>query len=836
MNTGKTTSGHVAAVIALGGLAGCSGGGDAGSADAGGPSVSFSTSGSAAAESGGVTTVTVRLSAPGSGTADEVTVDVVDAASGTATSGTDYAAFAPQRVTFPAGSANGATQDVALSCLADNLVEGADETVVLALQGVAGAAISGASEHTVVIEDAQAATVRFTQGTTITADESAALYPLTVELDLPPGTALAFDIDLVASDDGSGDATPGSDYAAFAAQAVTFPAASPDGTTVDLQVQVLDDGDAEGPEFLAIALSGADLALVSGGGSVRHVLSITDDEAPPSSAFGASSGDTGTETSHASGDSIDLGAEVNGLGPNTGTVLIVRNLGGGAMQLGTPVLGGADPNDFAIEVTAASNPDVSGFGAPSTGPPRDVATPFLRRAALPAGEEDPLPGVALLMDEAAVRNLDGIDSVRMHGVPLPGLGEVTLALERRPLPIAADAVLQVDGAPVTGGPQTLLSDLSIWSGSAVEIPGSTAFIVLGPQGPEGRVELPFGIGRTIHVTTERAPTADGDPARVRIVHEADLAGFPAFDRPALCSGAALVPGDDLDLDIDPMVMGAPTTSGLVAPANCRLAIETDYQLFQKFGSSSELTSYVTGLVAAVSDVYMRDVQTTLSIAYLGVHTTSADPWTAPDGGGDVASLLSEFRGAWNASGWPATADLAHFLSGASLGGGLAYVNVLCNQSFGYGVSANLHGGIDWNSWTGSAGSFTWDFVVLAHELGHNFGASHTHNYCPPIDTCYDNCNGPTSCSQGTIMSYCHTCGGMDNVDIEFHPNIANIMRQRVDASCLGDASMAPGDQVTYRVRFAPESGAGAKAATLTFDHDAQNAPDPFVLNLTGDAQ
>ena len=124
MNTGKTTSGHVAAVIALGGLAGCSGGGDAGSADTGGPSVSFSTSGSAAAESGGVTTVTVRLSAPGAGTADAVTVDVVDAASGTATSGTDYAAFAPQRVTFPAGSANGATQDVALSCLADNLVEG----------------------------------------------------------------------------------------------------------------------------------------------------------------------------------------------------------------------------------------------------------------------------------------------------------------------------------------------------------------------------------------------------------------------------------------------------------------------------------------------------------------------------------------------------------------------------------------------------------------------------------------------------------------------------------------------------------------------------------------
>lgn len=838
MMKGQPKCGRAAAITIVGGigatLAGCSGGGDA-AAEALGSTVAFSNSGGTAAESGGLATVTVVLTTPLPATITELTVDVVDAGTGSATSGSDYAAFAPQRVTFPVGSLNGATQNVTVTALADTLVEGTDETVVLGLQSAAGGTISGTSAHTVTIEDAQEATVQFSQGTTITADESASVYPLAIELDLPAGATLDFDIDLVASDDGTGDATSGADYAAVAPQAVAFPSGTADGATVNVNVQVLDDADVEGPEFFAIALSGPDFALVSGGGATRHVFSITDDEAPPAPAFTATSGATGTETSHASGDAIDLGIQVNGLGPNTGTVLIVRNQGGSAMQLGTPVLAGTDPNDFALEVTGASNPAVGGLGAPA-GPTEDVATPFLRRAALPEGQDDPLPGVALLMDEAAVRGLDGIDSVRMHGVPLPGLGEVTLALERRPLPIAPDAILSVDGEAVTGGPRAVLSDLSVWSGSAVEIPGSTAFIVLGPQGPEGRVELPFGIGRTIHVTTERPPTADGDPAQVRIVHEADLAGFPAFDRPALCSGTALVPGDVPDLDLDPVALGAPTTSGLVTPANCRLAIETDYQLFQQFGSSSDLTTYVTGLVAAVSDVYMRDIQTTLSIAYLGVHTTAADPWTTPDGGGDTAAMLTEFRAAWNTSGWPATADLAHFLSGSNLGGGIAYVNVLCNQSFGYGVSANLNGNINWNTWTGSAGSFTWDFVVLAHELGHNFGASHTHSYCPPIDVCYDNCNGSTSCSQGTIMSYCHTCGGMDNIDIEFHPNIANIMRQRVDASCLGDASMAPGDQVTYRLRFNPDSGAGAKSATLTFDHDAGNAPDPFVLNLSGNAQ
>ncbi|MEO0664086.1 MAG: M12 family metallo-peptidase, partial [Planctomycetota bacterium] len=174
--------------------------------------------------------------------------------------------------------------------------------------------------------------------------------------------------------------------------------------------------------------------------------------------------------------------------------------------------------------------------------------------------------------------------------------------------------------------------------------------------------------------------------------------------------------------------------------------------------------------------------------------SSSDPWSTPETpGGDTGDMLSEFRSAWNSSGWPVSADLAHFLSGDNLGGGIAYVNVLCNSSFGYGVSANLNGNINWGSWTGAAGSFTWDFVVVAHELGHNFGTGHTHSYCPPIDVCYDNCSASTSCSQGTIMSYCHTCGGMDNIDLRFHQQVANVMRQRVESSCLGDAAMGTGD-------------------------------------------
>ena len=149
---------------------------------------------------------------------------------------------------------------------------------------------------------------------------------------------------------------------------------------------------------------------------------------------------------------------------------------------------------------------------------------------------------------------------------------------------------------------------------------------------------------------------------------------------------------------------------------------------------------MTSLIGAISAQYFEDVQTTLSIAYLGIHTGSNDGWTSQDSGGNAGDLLNEFRAAWGSS-WPATADLAHFISGASLGGGVAYVDVLCSPGFGFGVSGNISGNIDWGTWTGAAAGFTWDFMVVAHELGHNFGSQHTQDACPPLDRCYSNCTG-----------------------------------------------------------------------------------------------
>ena len=84
------------------------------------------------------------------------------------------------------------------------------------------------------------------------------------------------------------------------------------------------------------------------------------------------------------------------------------------------------------------------------------------------------------------------------------------------------------------------------------------------------------------------------------------------------------------------------------------------------------------------------------------------------------------------------------------------------------------------------------------------------------------------------MSYCHvSCGGLNNIDLYFHPVTANIMRANVLSSCLGDAALLPGDFVQYRVRFNPMTTTGVRSANLEFTHDATNVTQPYRVRLTG---
>jgi hypothetical protein len=852
--------GHAAVLLAgsLAGLsAGCSGFGEV-DVESNPTVVSFASDTFPGSELLGSGALVVALVTEQPETSEEIAVTVSDLGTGNATSGSDYGAFAPFIVTFPVGSVSGDTVNVDLSVLNDNTAEGANEIVRFGLSDASGAAAVGITQTELEINDAQVASLSFDTTSTITPDESSASYDVVVTLGLTAGATLGFDIDTVLQDDGTGTADSGADYVAVASTPIQFPAGTAAGAQQIITLQVLDDADSEGMEYFAIHITGNGLDELDRSGPTRHVVNITDDESAPTAVITATSGPTGTETTHAgAGDVMSLGIGVNDAGPNTGSLLVVTNSGGQAMDLNQPTLSGANETDFRLEVESASLEVGTRASAGLTPPSEfiDLAAPFRRLDSQAASATSELkqvaqPGLSLTLDEAALLDLSLVDRVRFHGFPLPdGLGDVTLELERIELPIASDAILSVDGVTVPGGPRALISDLSTWRGSVVEMPGAKAFIAFtGEAGPQGFIKLDQATDNMIHIASESRASATS-PAMSRMIHESGLTDLALSERTS-CGGQVAVPGTTRNNDLASMGFLPPDGSGIptigstpgtseTTVANCRLAIETDFQLYEKFNSSSDLTDYVTSLVAAISDQYFEDVQTTLSIAYLGIHTDSNDGWTTPDGPGDTAAMLAEFKSAWSdgANTWPVSADLAHFLSGANIGGGRAYLGVICNQNFGFGVSGNLRANINWGTWTGNASAIAWDFIVVAHELGHNFGAEHTHELCPPLDECFaGSCVSSTSCGQGTIMSYCHTCaGGTSNINLNFHPVLADIMRQEVNGSCLGDALMQAGDEIRYRLRFDPRSGAGAKTATLQFEHTAPNAPSPFNITLNATA-
>jgi hypothetical protein len=213
---------------------------------------------------------------------------------------------------------------------------------------------------------------------------------------------------------------------------------------------------------------------------------------------------------------------------------------------------------------------------------------------------------------------------------------------------------------------------------------------------------------------------------------------------------------------------ADTTADRAGP--CRLAdiaVETDWEYTANIfgGNTTASAAYAVTLMAADSEIYQRDVHTRLRVSFLRVWSDANDPYTTTDN----YERIFEFQNYWNANMTHIQRHAAHFLAGV-LGstGGVAYYPGLCQAGYDYGLSSYLSGYfpyplVDHNGQN-------WDLMVTAHELGHNFGAPHTHDV--GIDGCG---NGDCShATQGTIMSYCHTCsGGMSNIVMNLHNVIIN---------------------------------------------------------------
>lgn len=209
------------------------------------------------------------------------------------------------------------------------------------------------------------------------------------------------------------------------------------------------------------------------------------------------------------------------------------------------------------------------------------------------------------------------------------------------------------------------------------------------------------------------------------------------------------------------------------PSLTEIAFDADFEFFQKNANSVINTVNDIELVMnGVDFIYDRDVNIAYEFTTFVVRSTSDDPYTTSD----MGDLLCEFRSTWNSA--PENAirrDVAQLYTGKTIQGstiGLAWLGVVCNQN---GADCGSFGNLAYNS---VESRFSLNLgnrqALSAHELGHNFNATH--------------CNGASPCH---IM--CASLGGCDGVNggnLKFGPTeTSQIISFRNSLGCIPAAPL-----------------------------------------------
>lgn len=211
-------------------------------------------------------------------------------------------------------------------------------------------------------------------------------------------------------------------------------------------------------------------------------------------------------------------------------------------------------------------------------------------------------------------------------------------------------------------------------------------------------------------------------------------------------------------------------------------IEVDHNMYNKHnGNLENIEAWVLNIMSQVAILYIEhDIPITVS----GIQVwDEADPYVSATNTSQALSLFrNEVRNNPNNNG-----RLAHLLSGRSLGGGIAYLNTLCSTSLGVAVSANMNSGYT------PYPNYSWNVMVVAHEMGHNIGSQHTHDCVwNGNGTAIDGCGAINGCPDlpnpeggGTIMSYCHLTSVGINLTKGFGPQPGQLLSDRyTEALCV----------------------------------------------------
>ena len=266
-----------------------------------------------------------------------------------------------------------------------------------------------------------------------------------------------------------------------------------------------------------------------------------------------------------------------------------------------------------------------------------------------------------------------------------------------------DLELELNSRVIAAARQNpLLSGMDIYRGEIAGKPGSWARIVVADGMPRGM----FWDGQDLYAI-EAPGDSIVDATGPVIFRLADMHVAPGSMSCGSASVAMTAAGafENLVGELGSMseAQGAVEEIGM--------GMIGDFEFTSAKGGDAAAAAAITTRMNNVDGIFSSQLGVQITVNTIETFNNAADPFTDESDAGMLLDEVSDYRlntPAQNSNG------LTHLFTGRDLAGttvGIAWTSALCSARFGAGLSEGN-------------GTATFDSLVAAHEIGHNFGAPH----------------------------------------------------------------------------------------------------------------